>query len=559
MAVLNVPEELNLAAAHEAVAAAVPDRECLVWRDRRLTWAEVTDRTRRLAAVLAEAGLGVHRALADCEPWESPHDHVALYLHNGNEYLEGMLGAAKARAAAVNVNYRYVAEELRYVLADSGARAILFHSAFAPTLAAVRDDLPQLELLLQVDDGSGEALLPGARWYEDALAAAAPLEPAGLSPDDLYILYTGGTTGRPKGVLWRQADFLAACLGLAKTTDELVTAAPRSRLRVLAAPPFMHGAAHWNVLSAWLAGGTVVIQDDPVRLDPRDLLDTVARERVSSLLIVGDAFARPLVDELRSGSRDLTGLRFLMTGGAVLSASVKAELLELLPDVRIVDVLGSSETGRQGVHKADRATGATTGRFDPSPTSAVVSEDRTRILSPGDQELGWLTQTGRVPLGYLGDPEKTQATFPVIDGRRHAVPGDRARVLADGSIELHGRDSVTINTGGEKVFAEEVEVGVKAHPAVFDCLVVGRPSERWGQEVVAVCQARPGVDRPSDDELRATCRAHLAGYKVPKAFIWVERVERSPSGKPDYRWAAARALASDRGRAAHLAPAGGPP
>jgi fatty-acyl-CoA synthase len=537
MAVLEVPEELNLAAVHEAIAAAIPERECIVWRDRRLTWADVTDRSRRLAAVLAGAGLGVHGSLADCAPWGSPHDHVALYLHNGNEYLEGLLGAAKARCVGVNINYRYVAEELRYVLADAGAKAIVYHGAFAATLAAVLPSLPDLRLLLQVDDGRGVGLLPGAVDYEDALAAATPAAPLDLSPNDLYILYTGGTTGMPKGVLWRQADFLAACLGNASTTAELVAAAPGSTLRVLAAPPFMHGAAHWNALSAWLAGGTVVIQDDPTRLDPDDLLGTIERERVSSLLIVGDAFARPLVDALRRGGHDVSGLRFLLTGGAVLSAAVKEELLDLVPELRIVDVLGSSETGRQGVQRSDRGR-ATSAGFVRSPTAHVLSEDLTHLLEPGDRELGWLTQTGRVPLGYLADPDKTARTFPVVDGVRHAVAGDRARLQADGGIELHGRDSVTINTGGEKVFAEEVEQALKRHPAVFDALVVGRPSERWGQEVVGVVQLRPEADAPSDDDLRAAAAPHLARYKLPKAFVRVPQVERSPSGKPDYRWAA---------------------
>lgn len=544
MAVLDVPEELNLAAAHEAIAAAVPERECLVWRDRRMSWADVTDRTRRLAALLRSHGVGGAPQPVE-HPWESPQDHVALYLHNGNEYLEAMLGAAKARAAAVNVNYRYVADELRYVLADSGARAIVFHSAMAATLDAVRADLPELRLLLQVADDTDAPLLPGARWYEEALAGAAPAPPEGLSPDDRYILYTGGTTGLPKGVLWRQADFIAACLGVDRTTDQLVAAAPRSTLRVLAAPPFMHGAAHWNVLSGWLAGGTVVIQDQTAHLDPADVLRVAERERVSSLLIVGDAFARPLVDELRGGTYDLGQLRFLLTGGAVLSAPVKAELLRLLPELRIVDVLGSSETGRQGVHRSDRHRGARTGTFDRSPTTRVLSADRTRVLDPGDPELGWLAQTGRVPLGYLGDPAKTTATFPVVGGVRYAVAGDRARVLGDGSIELHGRDSVTINTGGEKVFAEEVEQALKHHPAVFDALVVGRPSERWGQEVVAVLQGRAGVDRPSDAELAREVGAHLARFKIPKAYLWVDHVERSPSGKPDYRWAAEQARPVD--------------
>jgi fatty-acyl-CoA synthase len=536
MAVLHVAEEHNLATLHEAIAAVVPDRECIVWRDRRLTWADVTDRTRRLAAVLSAAGLG-HHGGPPAALWESPQDHVALYLHNGNEYLEGMLGAAKARCAAVNVNYRYVAEELRYVLADSSSRAVVFHDAFAPTLGAVLGDLPDLRLLLQVADDSGHDLLPGAVRYEDALAQATPVAPVGLDPDDRYILYTGGTTGMPKGVLWRQADFLAACLGIQEPLAQLVKQAQPRGLRVLAAPPFMHGAAHWNAISGWVAGGTVVIQDHPSRLEPDDILDTLERERASSLLIVGDAFARPLVDALRAKPRALEDLRFLMTGGAVLSAPVKEELLELVPRMQIIDVLGSSETGRQGTKRSNRNKGASTGTFDRSPTAVVLSEDLTRRLDPGDDQLGWLAQTGRVPLGYLGDPEKSARTFPVIDGVRHAVAGDRARVLADGSIELHGRDSVTINTGGEKVFAEEVEQAVKLHPEVFDAVVVGRPSERWGQEVVAVVALRPGA-HPDDDALRAAAGAVVARYKLPKAFVRVERIERSPSGKADYRWAA---------------------
>jgi fatty-acyl-CoA synthase len=543
MAVLEVPEELNLAAVHEAIAAVVPDRECIVWRDRRLTWADVTDRSRRFAALLRAHGMGSHGSLADCEPWESPHDHVALYLHNGNEYLESLLGAAKARCVGVNVNYRYVAEELQHVLTDSAATAIVFHGAFAATLAEVVPSLPHLRLLIQVDDGDGTPLLPGAVAYEAALAAAVPSAPTDLSPDDLYILYTGGTTGLPKGVLWRQADFLAACLGIAQTTDQLVTAAASGSLRALPAPPFMHGAAHWNALSAWVSGGTVVIQDDPVRLDPADVLDTVAREHVTSLLIVGDAFARPLVDALRAGHHDVSGLRFLLTGGAVLSATVKEDLLELVPHLQIVDVLGSSETGRQGVQRSDRGRGAVSGTFDRSPTAVVLSEDLSRRLDPGDPELGWLAQTGRVPLGYLGDPDKTARTFPAVGGVRHAVAGDRARLLADGGIELHGRDSVTINTGGEKVFAEEVEQALKRHPAVFDAVVVGRPSERWGQEVVGVVQLR-GEESPTDDELRAAAAPHLARYKLPKSFVRVARIERSPSGKPDYRWAAATVATS---------------
>jgi acyl-CoA synthetase (AMP-forming)/AMP-acid ligase II len=540
------PVDHNAAVLHEAIAAAVPQRACIVWRDRRLTWADVTDRTRRLAAVLRAAGLGVHGDVDAGPGWESPHDHVALYLHNGNEYLEAMFGAWKARCAPVNVNYRYVAAELTHLLADSRAAAVVYHGAFAATLAEVLPRVPGVRLLVQVDDGSGAPLLPGAVGYEEALAAADPAPPVGLSPADRYILYTGGTTGLPKGVLWRQGDFLATCLGVRQPEDALVDAArARSGLRTLPSAPFMHGAAHWNAVSAWTSGGTVVVQDDPTRLDPADVLATCDREGVSALQIVGDSFARPLLDELAAGSYDLSALRFVLSGGATLSAPVKARIVELVPGVRIVDVLGSSETGRQAVTEADRRTVGAGGpaAFVPSASAVVLSDDRARRLSPGDGEVGWLAQRGRVPLGYLGDPAKTRATFPVIDGERHAVSGDRARLLADGRVEFLGRESVTINTGGEKVFAEEVEQVLTAHPAVADALVVGRASERWGQEVVAVLAAREPRPIPADDDLRAHCRASLAGYKVPKAFRWVERVRRSPAGKADYGWA--RAVATD--------------
>jgi acyl-CoA synthetase (AMP-forming)/AMP-acid ligase II len=528
---VSAPGDHNVAVLHEAIAAAVPERQCIVAGGVRRRWAEVTDRTRRLAAVLAGADLGLRADPTAGAPWESPHDHVALYLHNGHEYLEGMLGAWKARAASVNVNYRYVAAELLYVLADSSARAVIYHGAFAATLAQVLPDLPDVALLLQVDDASGAPLLPGAVPYEEALAAATPAPPTGLSPDDRYIVYTGGTTGMPKGTLWRQGDFLATALGVTGAQAAIVaTARGRAGLRTLPSAPFMHGAAHWNALSAWTSGGTVIVQDDPTRLDPADVLRTCAREGVTALQIVGDPFARPLLDELDAHDHDLSALRFLLSGGAVLSAPVKARLRERLPGIRIVDVLGSSESGRQAVSADD-------GGFRPEAGTVVLSEDRTRVLAPGEDEMGWLAQAGRVPLGYLGDPAKTAATFPVIDGVRYAVAGDRVRVRADGELDLLGRDSVTINTGGEKVFAEEVEQALSSHPAVADVVVVGRPSERWGSEVVAVLSARPGTERPSEAALSDHCRRTLAGYKVPKAFCWVDRVVRSPAGKADYAWA----------------------
>jgi 3-oxocholest-4-en-26-oate---CoA ligase len=538
----------NVAELQEAIAERVGERDCIVAGADRWTWSEVNDRTRRLAQVLADAGLGLRAHPAEVEPWESPHDHVALYLHNGPAYLEGMLGAWKARCAPVNVNYRYVATELAYVLRDSAARAVIVGGQFVDTLAEVLPDLPDVRLVLQVDDGSGAALLPRARWYAEAVDAASPLAPEGLSADDRYILYTGGTTGMPKGVLWRQGDFLATCLGVTDDRAALLDGAAsprRGTLRALPAAPLMHGAAHWNAISAWVAGGTVVLPMDPSRADPADLLATCAREGISTLQIVGDAFARPLLDELHRASAsgapyDLSELRYVLSGGAILSAPVKAALVEAVPRLRIIDVLGSSETGRQAV-----ADGLASVAFEPSADAAVLGPDKTRVLPPDDHEIGWLAQRGRVPLGYLGDPTKTAATFPVIDGARWSVPGDRVRWSEDGRIELLGRESVTINTGGEKVFAEEVEQALTSHPGVQDAIVVGRPHPRWGQEVVAVLAARNGSGAggapPSDAELGTHARRSIAGYKVPKAFVWVDEVRRSPSGKPDYAWARTQA------------------
>lgn len=532
------PDGLAIAGVHEAIAAAVPDRECIVWRDRRLSWNDVTDRSRRFANALLAAGIGGDVQHGGTSGWESPHDHVALYLTNGNEYLEAMLGCWKARAASINVNYRYTSEELAFLLADSGSVAVVYHARFAPVLAVALTGAQAPRLLVVVDDGSGTDPVPGSVAYDDLLASADPgRPPVDWSADDRYVVYTGGTTGNPKGVLWRQGDFLATALGITGDVDGLVARAGRAdRPRALPAPPFMHGAAHWNALSCWLAGGTVVIQPETDHFDAADVLDTVAAESVNSLLIVGDAFARPLLDELDRTERDLSSLRFLMTGGAVLSPSTKQRLVAAVPGLRIVDILGSSETGRHGLSSASDQGTDDPGVFAPSSSTVVLDDARRRPLQPGENATGWLAQRGRVPLGYLGDRAKTEATFPEIDGVVHAVAGDRARLRADGRIELLGRDSVTINTGGEKVHAEEVEQAIKAHPTVYDALVVGRPSERWGREIVAVVSVTEGFDAA---EVTATAADHLARYKLPKDYVVVDRIRRSASGKPDYAWAEA--------------------
>ncbi len=541
--------EFNLAQLNEDLAGALADRECIIQGDRRLTYAEVRDRTRRLGNYLRSRGLGCHTERSALSGWESGQDHLGLYLYNCPEYLEGMLGAYKARVAPFNVNYRYVEEELVYLLQESSARACIYHAAFAPMLAKVRAELPQLEVLIQVADASGNALLEGAVDYEAALAEASDAAPPDdLSPDDLYILYTGGTTGMPKGVLWRQSDIYFAALGgtmpagmgehqSMETVLQMTAAAPRN----LPAPPFMHGAAHWAAFNCFHTGGTVIIQNDTERMDPDDIWSTVEREKAQVLLIVGDAFARPLLDQLDRTTYDLSSLNLLVSGGAVLNVKYKEALLEKIPHLSIFDGIGSSETGSQAVNMSSKGTGASTGAFLPQPGNCVLSEHLDRVLEVGDEEIGWFARAGRVPLGYLGDEQKTARTFPVAGGVRYSVPGDRARQLADGQIEVLGRDSVTINSGGEKIFAEEVEQALKHHPSVYDAVVVGRPSERWGQEVVALVRIRDGYEA-DEAALLEEAGKHLARYKFPKAFLFLDEIVRSPSGKADYRWAKEQAV-----------------
>jgi len=542
--------DFNLADVFEAVAAAIPDQDAIVWGERRWTYGDLDQRTNRFANVLHGAGHGARAERAGLGGHESHQDHLAVYLYNGNEYLEAMLGAFKARVAPFNVNYRYVEEELLYLLDSCEADAIVFDSRFADTLAAVLPQLPRLRTLIQVGDGP---LLDGAIAYEDAIATASVVAPpVERSPDDLYILCTGGTTGMPKGVLWRQADIFMGSMGGRDLTsgaekeslEEIVEGARASGgAKVLPAPPFMHGAAQWVAFSGFNGGSTIVIQDDVVRLDPADVWATVDRHGVNILLIVGDAFGRPLVEELERGGHDGSSLLVIVSGGAPLNSTLKDRLLAALPSAMILDAVGASETGSQMSHVSAAGASASTGRFTPGPSAAVVSADLSAVLEPGHEGDGWLAQRGRVPLGYLGDAEKTARTFPVIEGTRFAVPGDRARLTPEGEIELFGRDSVTINSGGEKIFAEEVEQALAHHPDVSDVVVAGRPSEQWGNEVVAIVQLREGATA-DEESLRAEAAKHVARYKLPKAFVFVGSVVRSPAGKADYRWAKEQALSA---------------
>jgi acyl-CoA synthetase (AMP-forming)/AMP-acid ligase II len=548
---VNVSDtEFNLAKVFGTVAAAVPHQEVLVWRDRRLTYSEMDRHIDGLARWFAARGLGSHTPRSALAGHESGQDHVGLYLRNGNEYPEAMLGAYRARAIGFNINYQYVEEELVHLLLDAGAKALVYHAEFAPRVAAIRDRLPALEHFLQVADESGNPLLDGADDFEDAVATppGEPLpEPSG---EDGFLLYTGGTTGMPKGVLWRHHDVYVAAMGGrpfgspdAYTSYEQIAQAARDAqggLRLLMTAPFMHGAAQWSAFHMISMGGRIVLPDNVVRMDAADWLRTVEREGVVSIPVVGDAMARPLVEEIERGSYDLSGLAAISNGGAPISPGVRHRLLEALPGILMLDAMGASETGIQMNHYSAAGSEAEIAVFSPEPDTTVVDDRRTRELQPGEGQ-GWLARRGLVPLGYLGDPEKTAYTLPVIGGERFSVPGDRAELLDDGRIRLLGRDAVTINSGGEKIFAEEVERALAAHPDVADVVVAGRPSERWGSEVVAVVALREG-STATDDELLAEAARHVARYKLPKAIVRRPEIARSPSGKADYRWAREQAI-----------------
>lgn len=542
---MSEPTHFTVPGAIDAIAAAIGDREYIVQGDRRFTYAQIVERSNRLARFLHEQGLGCHIERSALSGHEVGQDLLGIYAHNGPEYVEGMLGSWRARVAPFNVNYRYVKSELQYLLADAGATAMLYHAAFAPRLAEVLPDLPSLRVLIQIADDSGHELLPGAVDYEsivaDGPADPPPVEP---SPDDLYVLYTGGTTGMPKGVLWRAHDiFMASFGGRSLYTGESASScadlasrcaeSPGTKLLVL--PPLMHGAAQWAVMTSMTMGQTVVFSSVTDHLDVDDVVRTIEREQVLTVTVVGDAMARPLAEAFERTDADLSSLAVVASGGARLTPTAKQRLIDTKPNLMVVDSVGSSETGAQMTHMS--APGAvSTGTFTAGPDTFVAAEDLGTILAPGHDGNGWLAQRGYVPLGYKGDATKTAATFPVIDGVRYSVPGDRARHLADGVIELLGRDSVTINSGGEKIFAEEVESAVASHPAVADVVVASRPSDRWGQEVVAVVALADGA-QASAQELIDHAGTVLARYKLPKAVVFRPVIERSPAGKADYRWA----------------------
>ena len=529
----------NLADLFEMVCDAVPDREAVVAGGRRLTYRTLDERANRLAHHLTSAGIG-------------HGDHVGLQLLNGTEYVEGMLACFKIRAVPINVNYRYVEDELGYLYADADLKALIVHRQFVDRVANVQPRPTLLNHVLIVEDGTDAPDLENSRPYEESLAAQNPARDFGpRSPDDVYCAYTGGTTGMPKGVLWRQEDIFFAGIGggdplhsgnTVERPEGLLERIYDVGLCALPTPPFMHVSSHWLVFSMLLGAGKIVIAPGG-RFEPATVWSLVGDERVNVLVIVGDAMARPLAEELEGhpDAYDTSTLMVIGSGGAALSPATKDRLTAQLPNAFVVDGYGSSETGTMGQQPSSAAAGkAQAMRFAPGPHVAVF-DDKLKPVAPGSGVVGRLARSGHIPLGYYKDEKKTADTFVEVDGARWVLPGDLATVDDDGTIVLRGRGSVSINTGGEKVFPEEVEAALKEHPDVSDAVVVGVPDERWGERVVAVVEAR-GARAPTLEDLQAFARARLAGYKIPRDLVVVEKVERQPSAKPDYRWARERAL-----------------
>jgi acyl-CoA synthetase (AMP-forming)/AMP-acid ligase II len=510
----------NHADLFEGIADRTPDKIALICGDERVSYAELDARANRFAHALLDWGVKVDQ-------------HVGVQLYNGVEYMVAVLGALKIRAVPINVNYRYVEAELTYLYRDSDIVALVYDVEFDDRVAATAPQTPALRHLVAV---GGPTTVPGAVTYADLLAAHPPtrgFEPR--SEDDHYIIYTGGTTGMPKGVMWGVKNLLFAFANptypAPETADGWVEHAANSGpLTMMPVAPLMHGAAQMATFISWWMGSTVVY----VRKFDADLVwRTIEKEKVNSLSITGDAMAVPMADALAANTYDLSNLLAFVSTGAIFTGTVRDRITKLLPNIMVFDRFGSTESGStaEAVAGSSPEKGL---RFAPDVANIAVLDEYLNPVKAGSGVMGQVARTGWIASGYYNDPEKTAKTFPEVDGTRWLLTGDIATVLEDGTIAVYGRGSQAINTGGEKVFPEEVEAVLKGHPGVFDAVVTGIPDERFGFQVAAVVQLRSEVGA---DELNAHCRKELSGYKVPRTWAFVEEMRRSPAGKADYRWA----------------------
>ncbi|MFD7321781.1 acyl-CoA synthetase [Streptomyces sp. NPDC059875] len=539
--------EYNLADLFESVVDVVPDREALVYVDhpgtgaeRRLTYAELDAAANRLAHHLIDAGI-------------RPGEHLGLHLYNGIEYLQTVLACLKARIVPVNVNYRYVEEELVYLYRDADLAALVFDAEFTGRVAAALPQTEKLRHLVRVGTPPEASPALDCVAFTEAEAAGSPDRGFGArSADDLFIIYTGGTTGMPKGVMWRQEDlFFAGLFGgdpagePVKRPEELAdrVAAGGAGITFFPAPPLMHGTSTLTSFIAFNYGQRVVIHR---KYAPEEVLRTIEKEKVSSVSLVGDAMLRPLIDALQGPLKgtDLSSLFSVSSSGAIMSETVRAQFQALVPNVLLLNNFGSSESGSNG--KATDDSG-------PEKGFRLEVNERTQVVDPVTYEPvpvgepGRLAQRGHVPLGYYNDPAKTAETFFQKGEERWVLLGDMATVDEDGIVTVLGRGSQCINTGGEKVYPEEVEQALKSHPDVYDALVAGVPDAKWGNHVAAVVQLRTGASALDLEAVQTHCRTRLAGYKIPRQLVITDRIERSPSGKADYRWARSVAAAEDTG------------
>ena len=531
--------ETHFATIWESIADRIGNREALVHGDVRLTWTQYDERAARLAGAFKAAGLG-------------PDAKVGLYLYNGNEYMEGQYAALKGRHVPVNINYRYLDNELLYLLDNSDAEALLFHTSLSNRVARIREQASKVKLWIEVDDG-GESI--GAISYEALLIDSDPAPRITRSKDDIYMLYTGGTTGMPKGVMYDMGSITTAFLGFGypplleaevpplQDIPSVCSQAWEDGREVTSIPActLMHGTGLWlGAMVPHLVGGRVVTLRSQSFV-ASELWETAEQERATQLIIVGDAFAKPMLAALDTAreegrSYDMSSIKMLVSSGVMWTTEVKAALLEWHPFI-IVDAIGSTE-GSMGSNTTTRENIGETAIFEMNPTTKVFTEDG-REVAPGSGEIGMVAAGGNTPLGYYKDEAKTRATFKTIDGVRYSFPGDWAAIETDGSLKLLGRGSNCINTGGEKVYPEEVEEAVKKHPAVLDCLVVGVDDDRFGQRVTGVVSLRPG-NNADGEALRNFTRTLLAAYKVPKALFVVDTIQRAANGKADYGWARER-------------------